>query len=87
MQSNNFIRVIILLQNTHVGELHIDGLAQDCSNSIANALELLQFCTKPLIWSVVFCEFLVWSISRNVIAKHIVISCYNNQYYKKIPQY
>ena len=23
--------------------MHIDGLAQDCSNSIANALELLQF--------------------------------------------
>ena len=25
----------------------IDGLLQDCSNSIANALELLQSCTKP----------------------------------------
>ena len=25
----------------------VDGLAQDCSNSIANALELLQSCTKP----------------------------------------
>ena len=30
--------------------LHIDGLAQDRSNSIANALELLQFCTNPSIW-------------------------------------
>ena len=29
--------------------LHIEGLAQDCSNSIANALELLQSCTKPSI--------------------------------------
>ena len=28
---------------------HIDGLVQDCSNSIANALDLLQSCTKPLI--------------------------------------
>ena len=28
----------------------INGLVQDCSNSIANALELLQFCTKPAIW-------------------------------------
>ena len=28
---------------------YIDGLLQDCSNSIANALELLQSCTKPLI--------------------------------------
>ena len=27
--------------------LQIDGLAQDCSNSIASALELLQPCTKP----------------------------------------
>ena len=28
---------------------HIDGLVQDCSNSIANSLELLQSCTKPSI--------------------------------------
>ena len=27
----------------------INGLVQDCSNSIANALELLQSCTKPSI--------------------------------------
>ena len=27
--------------------LHVDGLVQDCSNSIANALELLQSCAKP----------------------------------------
>ena len=25
---------------------------QDCSNSIANALELLQSCTKPSMWFV-----------------------------------
>ena len=30
---------------------HIDGLVQDCSNSIANALELLQSCTKPSIYA------------------------------------
>ena len=30
----------------------IDGLEQDCSNSIANALELLQSCTKPSIWTI-----------------------------------
>ena len=30
---------------------HIDGLVQDCSNSIANALELLQSCTEPSMWS------------------------------------
>ena len=29
---------------------YIDGLVQDRSNSIANALELLQSCTKPSTW-------------------------------------
>ena len=29
---------------------NIDGLVQDCSNSIDNAPELLQCCTKLLIW-------------------------------------
>ena len=28
-----------------------DGLVQDCTNSIANALELLQSCAKPLIYN------------------------------------
>ena len=32
--------------------LDIDGLVQDCSNSIANALELLQSCTKPSIYPI-----------------------------------
>ena len=31
-------------------ELHIDGLVQDCSNAIANTLELLQSYTKPSIY-------------------------------------
>ena len=31
----------------HCCEKCIDDLVQDCSNSIANALELLQSCTKP----------------------------------------
>ena len=47
-------------QNSHLTGLsavqiwtnnHIDGLVQDCSNSIANAQELLQSCTKPPIYS------------------------------------
>ena len=28
--------------------INIDGLVQNCSISIANALEILQSCTKPL---------------------------------------
>ena len=35
--------------------VHIKGLVQDCSNSIANALELLQSCTKPSI-----CDTILW---------------------------
>ena len=31
---------------------YIDGLVQDCSNSIANTLELLKSCTKPLLWHI-----------------------------------
>ena len=31
-------------------EYHIDGLVQACSNSIADALELLQSCAKPSIY-------------------------------------
>ena len=30
-------------------DAYIDGLVQDCSNSIANALELLQSCTESPI--------------------------------------
>ena len=31
---------------------YINGLVQDCSNSLANALELLQSCTKPLTYQI-----------------------------------
>ena len=31
------------------GKTYINGFVQDCSISIANALEILQSCTKPLI--------------------------------------
>ena len=31
-------------------QYHFDDLAQDCSNSIANALQLLQSCAKPLMY-------------------------------------
>ena len=33
---------------------YIDGLVQDCSISIALAMEILQSCTKPSIWSLMF---------------------------------
>ena len=34
----------------HSWHHHCDGLVQDCSNSIADALELLQSCTKAVIY-------------------------------------
>ena len=38
------------LQLLNCNYLYINGLVQDCSNSIANALELLQSCSKPSIY-------------------------------------
>ena len=32
-----------------ITEAYLDGQVQDCSNSSANALELLQSCAKPSI--------------------------------------
>ena len=38
-------------QKTHYrAHDYIDGLVQDCSNAIANALELPQSCSKPPIY-------------------------------------
>ena len=47
--SNTELIVLIFLENKCHEMKYIDGLMQDCINSIANALELLQSCTKPLI--------------------------------------
>ena len=40
--------------------MHIDGLVQDCSISIANALEILQSCTKPSIYASSGLDELTW---------------------------
>ena len=40
---------------------YVDDLVQDCSNSIANALELLQSFTKPSMWSTKY-----WSLCSGV---------------------
>ena len=44
------ISIPIFVRHASLVCIHIDGLVQNCSNSSANALELLQFCTKPSIW-------------------------------------
>ena len=33
-------------------QVHVDGLVEDCSISIANALEIMQSCTKPSLYTV-----------------------------------
>ena len=45
--ASSYIESILLI-------LIIEGLVQDCSNSSAEAVELLQFCTKPSIWQMEF---------------------------------
>ena len=45
------IHEYIKLSFSSVAIHHIDSLVQDCSNSIANALKLLQSCAKPSIYS------------------------------------
>ena len=50
-----------------VAEAEIEGLVQECSNSIANALELLQSCIKTLKWpSLQLCLMNVATSSQNV---------------------
>ena len=41
-----------MLHQTQSHQNHIGGLVQDCSNSSALAMELLQSCTKPSIWNI-----------------------------------
>ena len=56
---------------------HADGFAQDCSNSIANALELQQSCTKPWIYWCPFCaEFHCTSFTKYP-SKNTNKSCIN----------
>ena len=67
---------------------YIDGLVQDCSNSIANALELLQSCTNPSIYRWMLnlshkmskvCGALFWSSwSSWKIFIHVIQSCFSD---------
>ena len=60
--------------------IYIDGLVQDCINSIANILELLQPCTKP---SVYFCvhEFHLMTHVFSICHVYIQIDEYDTIYY------
>ena len=45
------LQIRFFIQSSKKKITHIDGLVQDCSNSIALAMELLQFCTEQSIWT------------------------------------
>ena len=53
------------------GEAYIDGLVEDCSNSSALAMELLQSCTKPSIRIRNICHHFsgygLWPVRRHAI--------------------
>ena len=65
----------------------VNGIVQECSNSSALAMELLQSCTEPSIWNQLVktwselpkkfsqhCDFKVWCISSFGIAMHYAVS-------------
>ena len=47
---------------------YIDGLVQDCSNSSALAIELLQPCTKPYIY--ISLSYFAWKRIRYLFSFH-----------------
>ena len=48
-KTNHNKTVCMIFRMYCISIIQIDGFVHDCSNSIANALELLQSCTKPSI--------------------------------------
>ena len=70
---------------TAIGQLRkflrtvIGGLVQDCSNSSANALELLQSCTKPSSWYSARFQFItlgseqVATILQMTVQTHLIL--------------
>ena len=55
IESRCFLHRIIIMIAPHqhfaLKWRHIDGLERDCSNSVADALELRQSCAKPSTWA------------------------------------
>ena len=54
---------------------HFYGLAQDCSNSSALAMELLQSCTKPFVLSVCYLLVCIGEIVIHSNGCPIIVSC------------
>ena len=54
-------------------EYQIDGLVQNCSNSSALAMELLQSCTKPSKCSLPFMIWQVWKSFQKFTWKSLLV--------------
>ena len=52
------------ISNHKISPQYIDNLVQNCRNSIANAQEFLQSCTKPSIWLKIQYDNIIISIFR-----------------------
>ena len=63
------------------GEQHIDDLVQDCSNSSALAMELLQSCTKPSISSIIMISSITVAIMMSCIFICYSHYCSCNKYF------
>ena len=61
---------------------NVDGLVQDCSNSIANALELLQSCTKPSVCFYLMISVLVQILNTNCVG---ICNMYLYVWYMVVP--
>ena len=48
----------------YISYFHVDGWVQDCSDSIASTLELLQYYTKPSMWSYIYLEYSIAVLSK-----------------------
>ena len=68
--------ICIGIEETILGQWYIDDLVQNCCNSSALAIELLQFCTKPSICFTIE-ENLVWpQLGHSLIFITITVQWY-----------
>ena len=80
-----FIYCLLMSNSMYVICPHIDGTVQDCSNSIANALELLPSFTKP---SIPLRCLIIFRKSKNIIAFSVIsyhkdgMDCWNSSLWK-----
>ena len=69
--TNLLIHLGVVIAQSFMSRYYIDGLVQDCSNSIANALELLQSCTKQSICNAAISKVehrLYFELTKNTIS-------------------